>query len=119
MAITTEITTRQVAADLPSGYTVPTTTINLGASPVEEKFTYDVATSGIANATPATGLTALLAAVKTYVDSTLIPNTFKLDSSKTVNGIIYIDKVKVINTRTSIYGTGTEKYRVHGTVKYT
>ena len=104
-------------ANLPTGYSVPATTIEM-TSPVQESFTYDVATSGIANATPATGLTALLTAVKTYVDNTYIPNTLKLDSAKTISGIIYVDKVKVINTRTSIYGTGTEKYRVHGVIKY-
>jgi len=118
MAITTEITTRQPASDLPPGYTVPTPSYEFVGTPIEEKFVTTIATAGVANATPATGLTALLTAVKDWADNTWIPDTLKLDATATVNGIIYLDKVKISNTRSSIYGTGTENYTVHGTLKY-
>lgn len=118
MAITTEITTRLKVKDLPSGYTNLVPTIEL-AAPIEERFTRTVAITGLSHATVAgTGLSQILTATKTWVDSTWIPNVLKLNSTATIEGIIYVDKVTRMNSQPSIYVTGTEQYTVEGVFKY-
>lgn len=119
MAITTEITTRLKSSKIPSGFTNPTTTIEFSGTPIEEGFTATIAISGVSHAaTASTGLTQLLAAVKTWVDDTWIPDVLKLNDSATIEGIIYVDNVIRQNSQTSIYVTGTEQYVVMGVFKY-
>lgn len=119
MAITTEITTNMRAADLPDGYTVPSTTITLSADPVEEAFATTLTAASVADAANDDQTMAdLLAATKAWVDGTWIPNTLKLDAAATINGIIYVTRIARRNSQTNKFLLGADTYYVYGTLKY-
>lgn len=124
MAIDLETTTDLAAAATPSGYTDPATT-NVLTDPREEPFTHIVAASATAHASDAaTGLTALVAAVDAWLESTFIPSTLGLES--TVNTVTAIGTIKFIRRENSGYGIdadasgihilGTDQFEVIGTL---
>ena len=116
MALTSEITVSSAIA-VPSGYTSPSITLSL-TNPSERSFTYEFDASGVAHASnETTGITAAVAAVKTYVDGTLLPTTMKVDiSGQTVEAVI------TINSITRKYADGiyltADKYVVSGVVNW-
>lgn len=122
MALTTEATTDLPRNQKPSGWTDPATTINL-TDPITEDFEATIAASGVADAASAsTGLTALVVAVKTWVDGAWAPNTLKLDLTDTINGIITIENVQRSNGESDLagklYKTGADAYTVKGKFQY-
>lgn len=123
MALTTEATTNLPSAQQPSGWTDPTTTIVLSA-PLSEDFETTIAAAGVTHASNAsTGLTQLIAAVKTWIDNTYAPNTLKLDTAgETIDGIITITSVQRGNGESTVAGklyiSGTDAFTVKGAFKY-
>lgn len=118
MAVTTEITTDMRAADLPDGYSAPSTTITFSGTPIEEASSHTFAAAGIDNATAATTMANILSAVKTEVDDNWIPDTLKLDATATINGIIYVTRIRKFIDQTSKFQVGTIRYTVYFTLKY-
>lgn len=124
MALTTEATTNLPAQKEPTSWADPATTITFSGTPVEEAFSTTIAAAGVTHADMAgTGLTALVAAVKSWVDGTWVPNTLKLDvTGSTINGIITITNIVRNNgqstTPNQLYLTGTDQFTVTGTFKY-
>lgn len=116
MALTSQITVASSVA-IPSGYTRPTISGSL-SNPVSYDFTTEIDVDGIAHASSAaTGITALVAAVKSYVDGTLLPTNMKVDiTGQTVTAHIVINSIT--ETRPDgIYRT-TQKYVVAANVKW-
>lgn len=124
MALTNEM--KVVLSDLPSGYTAPTTTITFGANKREERFSADIGASGISHAsTASTGLTDLVAALKTWIENTFVPgaNGLGLDvSTRTIKSIATVKKITRDNNQSSdtdkLYLTGTDTYHVEGTITW-
>lgn len=117
MALTTEATTSLPAAQTPSGWTNPATTIT--GTTFAENFSTTIAVSGVSHADNAsTGLTALIAAVKTWVDGTWGPDTLHMDTANTISGIITIKNIVRDNAESTsagkLYITGTDTYTVTG-----
>lgn len=121
MAITTEISNNMSPENLPSGYTKPTVTITF-TTYNSAKFEATIAASGNTHASnQATGLTQILAAFKTWLDSTFVGTNLGLNSSDTINGIAYVYGVKRENSAYSsttgagndIYITGTDQFRIN------
>lgn len=123
MALTTEATTRLASAQTPSGWTNPATTITF-TSPITEPFETTIAAAGVTDAaSETTGLTNLVAAVKTWVDGTWIPNILKLETTvNDVDGILTITKVERHNGEASdtakLFLTGTDGFKVYGSLQY-
>lgn len=117
MALTTEATTNLPASQTPSGWTNPATTIT--GTTFAENFTTTIAVSGVSHASNAsTGLTALIAAVKSWIDGTFAPDTLHFDLTDTISGIITIKNVVRDNAESTsagkLYITGTDTYTVSG-----
>lgn len=120
MALNSEITVRSGQNFIPSGYTVPTTTITFSGSPFVETVENDFTASATDDASnDVTGFTALVAAVKSWVDATLIPTDMKVDiTGQTVNAIITIVSVDRFRDPSTLFVTGVEKYRVKIVLQY-
>ena len=123
MALTTEATTIIPESKKPSGWTDPATTITFVGTPIRETFTVTIAAAGVTDAaSETTGLTNLIAAVKTWVDATWVPTILKLDTTLTIDGIIKISNFDRDNgeaTETAkLYLTGTDGFNVIGSFEY-
>lgn len=120
MAITTEISNNMSPENLPSGYTKPTVTITFSTYQSFKAETTIAASGNTHASNQATGLTQILAAFKTWLDSTYVA-AIGLNSSDTINGIAYIYGVKRENSAYSsttgagndIYITGTDQFRIN------
>lgn len=77
MALTSEVLVSE-SVETPDGYTKPTAAITL-SDPSSESRLITLAASGIANATPSTGMGTLVTSVKTEIDGTTLP-AFGVDS---------------------------------------
>lgn len=124
MALTTEATTALPATQTPSGWTNPATTITFAGTPFQQSFSTTIAVAGVSHATvEATGLTQLIAAVKSWIDGTWIPNTLKLEFTiGDVDGIITVTSIARDNAEATatakLYLTGTDTYTVSGYFRY-
>jgi hypothetical protein len=124
MALTHETTINATAVQggLPTGYTAPTITLSL-SSPRNVTGSYTVASSGLSHASvAATGLTAVVSALDTYVSATWIPDVLGLDvTGKTIDATIYITKILRGNDQgggDAIFVTGTDNYEIDFQVYY-
>lgn len=115
MAITSSISILSSAAELPEGYTPAALTPISGET---AEFVRDVAVTEAHASVPATGLTAVLAAVKTYFDGTYAAGTLKLDTDLTITANLLVTKIERVNTAESIFLTGTEVFRCTVKVRY-
>jgi len=114
MALTSEILLSN-KIDLPTGYTAPVAAITL-ADPLSEGLIVTVASSGVINVTPATGFAALVAAVKTAIDTT---DLLAMGIEYTVNNV---DAVYTITKITRDFGVSqystTDNFIVNVNVKW-
>lgn len=125
MALDLEVTTNLPADETPSGHTPPATT-NTFTDAQSINFTHTIASSGITHATvAATGLTALVAAMTTWLTNTFIPTTLGIDvTANTVTAIATIRRAARANdgfsnaTDPNIYITGTDEFTVVGTLQW-
>ena len=125
MAIDVQVTTALRVDNAPAGHVAPTTTHNLGATPNEIAFTRTVASSGLTDpATPATTMTAILAALDTWLTSTFMPTTLGVDALKTVTAIGTVRTISrnnsgyTKNSDPAIYVTGADEYVIKGTLRW-
>ena len=123
MAITSEITTNIPSDIKPDGYTPPAITINFTGETQSANFTTTIAASGVTDAAnEVTGITSLVAAIKTWIDGTFNPDILKLDAAQTINMVIKVNAISRDNaentTTKKLYLTGTDTFTVSGTVEY-
>lgn len=124
MALDLEVTTSLPSATKPSGHTPPATTNTFGGNERSEPFSYTVASSGISHASDdAAGLTALIAALTTWLTDTYIPSTLGLDvTGNTVTAIATLKSCVRENSGFSDskdaaqFITGTDQYTANGTI---
>lgn len=117
MAITTAATTTIAANKLPTGYTVPV--VAALTDPKTEPFEISIDRVDFENASAATGFTALLADVKTWIDATFVAE-LGLDALETITGRIVVTKIEHafddidIDDDTEITKTATAQVKVTG-----
>ena len=108
MAITTNSTIRESAAELPIGYTPPV--LPTITEQAEENYTVDLSIALADPATPATGIANILTALETDFTTTQVPR-LSLDAAGTFIANLEIVTVTRVNTQDSIFVAGTEVYR--------
>lgn len=121
MAITTAATTTISTHKLPTGYTAPV--VAALTDPNVEPFETSIDRTAFENASAATGFTALLADVKTWIDATFVA-TLGLDALETITGRIVVTKLEHsfsgidIDDDTVITKTATAQVKVTGVFQW-
>ena len=118
MALTLE-TTSISGTFVPSGATVPATTIIFAGDTIKIKGTTELGAAAIDDAASATtAFTALIAALDTYISGTYVPNVLKLDTAQTINMICTLEYSKRGRDEADQYLEGNEVYKVNFVVEY-
>ena len=120
MAVTTEITDSLPTSKVPTSHTPTATTITFAGTPQQVSGSTTIAASGVVNASAATGYAALQAAVKSYIDTTYIPDVLKLDETETVSAIITITNVTrdALPTNGNMFATHTDQFTASFTIRW-
>lgn len=118
MALTLETTSR-TGVFVPSGATIPATSIVFSGDTIKVKGITQLAAAPIDDAASATtAFTALVAALDTYISGTYVPNVLKLDTALTINMICTLVLSKRGRDQSDQYIEGTEVYIVNFEVEY-
>ena len=117
MALTSEITVYAGLKNRPAAYSVPATTITFSGTTHTATGSYSTAAPALDDSDPVAGITAVVAAVKTYVDGTFIPTSLGIDTTgNTVNAIITVTSVSRSHG-TSVY-SDTDNYVIGFSVEW-
>jgi len=118
MALTLETTSRS-GVFVPSGATIPATTITFTGDTIRINGTTQLAAAAIDDpASDTTAFTALIAALGTYISGTYVPNVLKLDTAQTINMICILTNSKRTRDESNQYLEGNEVYAVNFQVEY-